>query len=230
MSATTTYVAFKSSDELHQATDGFIQRMNNGASRPEPQVIESIMRLFIAESLNAFLITPTEQANLSSGLRKIIGLTADTINKATSVVIRSTVKKLNIEQNKATAEYMDTVRIQLDDDGTHNWYVAFPLSEKMATEGRNALHLVLEGKEDEARADVIAYFHELTDLAMHWYFEQPMALLRFGPIMRKVADVGVATTRKALHSTIDRIIPKLHGEEFQVSVRYSLSLMRDHSA
>ena len=40
---TTTYVAFRSSDDLHQTTDGFIQRMRDGASKPEPKVVEKIM-------------------------------------------------------------------------------------------------------------------------------------------------------------------------------------------
>ena len=226
----TTYVAFRSSEALHTGTDGFIQRMNGGAVRPEPETIEKIMKLFIEEALQAFLITPTEQAQLSGGLKRIIQLTADTVSKATHVVIKSTAKKLDIEQNRRTAEYMETVRIQLEEDGELVWHVAFPLPPQMADKGRRALNMVLDGQEDAGRRDVIEYFHDLTDIAMVWYFERPIELLGFGPIMRKVANVGVATTRKAMHSAIDRVVPKLHGEQFQISARYALSLMRDAAA
>lgn len=228
--AETTYVAFRSSEALHQSTDGFIQRMAQGAARPEPEAIEKIMKLFIEEALHAFLIAPTEQAKLSSGLRRIITLTADTVSKATHMVVKSTVKKLDIQQNRKTAEYMDSVRIQLDVGGEPTWFVAFPIPDSMAEKGRRSLQQVLDGEEDRARAEVIEYFHELTDLAMQWYFERPIKLLGFGPIMRKVADMGVATTRKAMHTAVDKVVPKLHGEEFSISARYALSLMADGPA
>ena len=41
------HVAFRSSDILHEKTDGFIRRMHGGASRPEPKEIEAIMGIFI---------------------------------------------------------------------------------------------------------------------------------------------------------------------------------------
>lgn len=225
--AVTTYVAFRSSEALHTTTDGFITRMNNGATRTEPETMDKIMRLFIQEALQAFLLNPTEQAGLSNTLKKIISLTADTISKASHVVIKSTVKKLNLSQNQKTAEYMDSIRIQLEDAGELAWHVAFPISDEMASKGRHAMAQIIDGQEDAAREDVKAFFHELTDIAMLWYFERPMDLLGLGPIMRKVANMGIATTRKAMHSAIDRVIPKLHGEEFRISVQYSMDMMID---
>lgn len=47
------HVAFRSSDSLHRKTDGFIRRMQDGATRPEPQELEAIMSLFIDEALTA---------------------------------------------------------------------------------------------------------------------------------------------------------------------------------
>lgn len=61
---TTTYVAFRSSDDLHQTTDGFIQRMRGGASKPEPKVVEKIMTTFIDEALDAFFLQPAAMSGL----------------------------------------------------------------------------------------------------------------------------------------------------------------------
>ena len=225
MSSTTTYVAFRSSTELFELTDGFIKRMREGSRKPEPQTIERIMKLFIEEALNAFFIQPTEQAGLSGGLQRIVNLTADTIGKATHVVVKSTAKKLDIEQNRRTADYMESIRKQLDINGETLWHVAFPISDSMADKGRTGLQLAIDGDDKAAIPMMVEFFHELTDTALHWYFEEPMKLLGFGPIMRKVANVGVATTRKASHTAVDKIIPKLHGEELAVSARYSLGLL-----
>ena len=55
---TTTYVAFRSSDDLHKTTDGFIQRMRDGAGKPEPKGVEKLMTTFSDEALDAFLLQP----------------------------------------------------------------------------------------------------------------------------------------------------------------------------
>ncbi|MEE4252089.1 MAG: hypothetical protein V2I38_15990 [Alcanivoracaceae bacterium] len=221
MSDHTTWVAFRSSEMLHQTTDGFINRMRSGASRPEPETIEKIMSTFMQEVLHNFFIVPTEQAGLPSSTQKVVQFTVDTINKATHLVIKSTVRKLDIDQNRRAAEYMDTVRFKLEQDGEDIWFVAFPLNEMMAAKGRKAFELGINGQGKQALPALLEYFHQLTDIALYWYFEEPMKLLRFGPIMRKVSDVGVATTRKATHTVIDKVIPGMNEEQLVIACQYA---------
>jgi hypothetical protein len=221
MSDHTTWVAFRSSDLLHQTTDSFIKRMRGGATRPEPETIEKIMSTFMQEVLHNFFIVPTEQAGLPPSTQKIVQFTVDTINKATHLVIKSTVRKLDIDQNRRAAEYMDTVRFKLDKSGEEIWFVAFPLNDMMAAKGRKAFELGLNGQGKQALPALLEYFHQLTDIALYWYFEEPMKLLRFGPIMRKVSEVGVATTRKATHTVIDKVIPGMNDEQLAVSCQYA---------
>lgn len=221
MSDHSTWVAFRSSETLHQTTDGFIRRMRNGATRPEPETIEKIMSVFMQEVLHNFFIVPTEMAKLPASTQKIVQFTVDTINKATHLVIKSTVKKLDIDQNRRAAEYMDTVRFSLDVKGEEMWFVAFPLNEMMAAKGRKAFEMGINGDGRQAMPMLLEYFHQLTDIALYWYFEEPMKLLRFGPIMRKVADVGIATTRKATHTVIDKVIPGMSPEQLVVSCQYA---------
>ena len=63
---TITYVAFRSSDDLHQTTDGFIQRMRDGARQPEPKGVEKIITTFIDEALDAVFL---QHAALSGFVR-----------------------------------------------------------------------------------------------------------------------------------------------------------------
>jgi hypothetical protein len=221
MSDHTTWVAFRSSEMLHQTTDGFINRMRSGASRPEPETIEKIMSTFMQEVLHNFFIVPTEQAGLPSSTQKVVQFTVDTINKATHLVIKTTVRKLDIDQNRRAADYMDTVRFKLEKDGNDIWFVAFPLNEMMAAKGRKAFELGISGQGKQALPALLEYFHQLTDIALYWYFEEPMKLLRFGPIMRKVADVGIATTRKATHTVIDKVIPGMNEEQLVIACQYA---------
>jgi hypothetical protein len=222
MTEFTTYVAFTSSDKLHQLTDGFIQRMRGPDPQPEPQTIEKIMHAFLEESLQAFMVTPAQMSNLSPNLMRIIHFTTETISKASHIVVKSTVKKLNTEQTMEMAEYMDTVRAQFDG----SWYICFPISAQLAHTAQQGFHMAIDGKREQALPMMIEYFHNITDIAMLWYFEKPIKLLRLGPILGKIASAGIATSRKATHAVVDKVIPKLDTEQAKVSAEYALSLLK----
>ena len=129
------HVAFRSSDILHEKTDGFIRRMHGGASRPEPKEIEAIMGIFIDEALTAFLTRAAEAAQLSPGMMKVVRMTTQTISKTTHLVVSRSAKKLDLQQNRAAADYMDLVRQPAP--GEDFWYVAFPVDEEMAALGKS---------------------------------------------------------------------------------------------
>ena len=219
------HVAFLSSDTLHSKTDGFITRMQGGASKPEPQEIEGIMSIFIDEALQAFMVRAAEAARLSSSMFRVVNMTCQTINKASSLVIGRSAKKMDLAQNKASATYMDTVR-HPGRQG-EGWYVAFPVSESLAMKGNNLPDLCARGEFAEARRELEEYLLDVTNEAIKWYFEKPMALLGFGPVLRKLASVGLETTRKASRSLIHNVIPKLDDDQLTASSQYQASMLME---
>jgi hypothetical protein len=214
------HVAFRSSDILHEKTDGFIRRMQGDASRPEPKEIEAIMGIFIDEALTAFLTRAAEAAQLSPGMMKVVRMTTQTISKTTYLVVSRSAKKLDLQQNRAAADYMDLVRQPAP--GENFWYVAFPVDEEMAALGKSLPSLCEENPE-KARQELVRYLLALTDQAIDWYFERPMALLQFGPVLRKLASMGVETTRKASRSLINSLVPKLNAEQLKASAEFQAS-------
>jgi hypothetical protein len=151
----------------------------------------------------------------------MIRLAVETISKASHLVIKSAARKLDIDQHRRAAEYMDSVRFMKEINGKEVWFVAFPLNEAIATKGRNAFTMGINGEGKKAVPALQEYFHQLTDISLHWYFEKPMDLLRFGPIIRKLAEVGVGTTRKASHSVIDKAIPGMTDEQLAVTCQFA---------
>ena len=106
--------------------------------------------------------------------------------------------------------------------GEDFWYVAFPVDEDMAALGKSLPQLCEENPE-KARNELVRYLLALTDQAIEWYFERPMALLQFGPVLRKVASMGVETTRKASRSLINTLVPKLNAEQLKASAEFQAS-------
>lgn len=222
----TIYLAFPSSDELHALSDGFIERMKAGARKTEPETIERIMQIFIGEALQVFMLTPANQSGLSNTMSKVVNLTADTIQKAAHTVMKSTVKKLSLEQNQKVAEYMDSIRQQFMTDGEMVWHIAVPLNDQQAQSNLNALNMAIENPGDAARKQYGIFLAEITDFINRSYFEEPVHLLNFGPVLRKIAMMGIATSRKASHSAIKRIVPSLDNEKLSLSASYFKALHR----
>jgi len=226
MASDTVYIAFPSSEILHTTTDGYIRRMRESSARPDPQTLEAIMSRFVPEAIQAFFLTPTDIIGLSPGMRRIVHLTADTISRATDMVVKRTVRKLDLRQHRDAADHMDSMRLMVpDDEGNEVWYIAFPLSDELANRARSCLTQAMEGDTRGALPEFLSYLHDFTDEALHWYFEEPIKLMHFGPIMRKVAEMATETTRKASHSLIRKVFANLEHEQIIESARYMNSLM-----
>ena len=224
--SSTTYIAFVSSDKLFSTTDGFITRMNEDGARPEPQTVEAIMTDFLNEALEVYFVQPQDFLGLSSGMKRVVNMTVDTISKAATMVVKRAAKKMDLEQNREAARYMDTMRLCVTDDGgAERWYVAFPLDEGVRGKAEAAIAEIRKGHTESGRNQLTDYLLELADVGLYWYFEEPMKLLGFGPVMRRAADMGVETTRKATKSTISRIFPKLDEKQLGAAADYIESLM-----
>ncbi|WP_111656293.1 hypothetical protein [Isoalcanivorax indicus] len=219
-------IAFRSSDHLHQTTDGYIRRMARADARPEPDTLETIMEVFVDESLSAFFLQPTELVGLSPRMQRVIRVAADTISKATGMVVKRAARKLALPQHKDAADYMEQMRVMVPgSEGEERWYVAFPVPEALAGQLERARDQAEGGDTVRAAATLAAALHEITDIALHWYLAEPVRLLRFGPIMKKMAHVAMETTRKATHGVIRRVFADMEGEQVVLSTRYMAAMV-----
>jgi hypothetical protein len=222
----TTYIAFRSSQRLHETTDGFISRMAGGARTPEPKTVEAIMTDFLDEALQAFFIEPQDFLRMSSSMKRIVNMAVDTISGASRLIVKRTAKKLDIRQNREAAEYMDSMREKkTDTDGRDIWYVTFPISDAMRDRGLAAIKQAREGSPSAALEPMTAFLLELTDVGLEWYFEKPMKLMGFGPVVSKMVNVGVETTRKAAKGVVRKVFAKLEDDQVRAAADYIESLM-----
>jgi hypothetical protein len=222
------YVAFLSSDDLHQRTDEYICLMRAGG-RPNAALLGEVMNHFTRDSLNAFMLQPIEHLGISGGQRRLVEFAADTVQKSTQVVLKATLHKLDHDQHRNSAAYMDSLRLQLPhpEQADDAWFVSFEAPDDFATRARASMARARnEGPQAELR-ETIHVMKTLTDLALLNYYERPLGILRFGPIMRKITDVAVSTVRKGTHSTIESLIPKLDEDQLLKGIDYFDSLLID---
>lgn len=222
------HVAFKASEQLHTSTQEYIDLFSRPGSRPNPALLSDVMNHFTRDSLNAFMLEPVEQLGISGNQRRLVEFAVDTVQKSTQVVMKATVHKLDLEQHRNTAQYMDDMRLLLpQEDADHAWFVSFQAPEQFALRARASMARAREqGPQAELR-ETILVMKALTDLALENFYERPLTILRFGPILRKVSEVAIATVRKGTHSTIENLLPKLNEEQLVKGIDYFDSLLVD---
>ncbi|MFZ5723556.1 MAG: hypothetical protein ACOY33_07825 [Pseudomonadota bacterium] len=222
------HVAFRASAPLTASTQEYIELLGNPRNRPNPALLADVMNHFTRDSIDAFMLAPVEQLGITGGQRRLVEFVAETVHKSTQVVMKATVNKLDHDQHRRCAEYMDAMRLLLPhEEGDGHWYVSFPAPAAFAQRARTSMHRArTHGPKGELQ-ETMSVMKALTDLAIENYYERPLALLRFGPILSKVSDVAIGAVRKGSHSTIDNLFPKLSEEQLAKGVDYFDALLID---
>lgn len=223
------HVAFRASPELTAATQQYIERLSAPNCRPEPQLLAEVMDRFTHDSVHALITDPLDRLGVHGTQRRVADFVAETVEKSTHVVMKATVNKLDLDQHKRCAEYMDAMRLKLPVAGKADgeWYVAFPAPQAFADRARASMNRSRTvGPRGEVN-ETSEIMKTLTDLAIDNYYERPIALLKFGMILRKVTQVAISGVHKASHSAINHLFPKLTDEQLIKGVDYFDGLLID---
>lgn len=221
MSDTGYYLAYPASDKLRDDAAELVESVRIDKPKKNPELLTSVLTLFTEESLDIYMLDIMDVTGLSGGRRKMIEMAANTIKKTTQSVLKRVVKKLDLTQTIAMAEYIDTTRLPLVRDNTHEvWYVAVPIEESLYNKIIAGHDLFREKGVDEAMPTLITNVRELIDHAMDFYIEKPLEILQLGPILNKIVRVALDTSLKLIHSTIDKVFAKLSQEEMEKTIEY----------
>lgn len=223
-----TRIGYRASEQMHELSYGFIERMEGGATRPEPDTVRRMITGLMNETLDAYMMTPARELGLDPRLQRMVKFTGNAVVKAGGMAISRTTKKMSLEQNIAAAEYMDSLRLLYEEDGMLVTYCAFPMDDRMIALGRTALPLAMEQKLSARNKELTEYLMVLFENAARWYVDEPVRLMKFRPIMGKVVSVASDAIMHAVKSGIREIVPRLSAQEAANYAEYLTTLMIDH--
>lgn len=217
----THFMAFAVTERLHRNAEDFIQRFvyaNQPGDRSHA-LLQDVMDEFVSECLRIYFVETGAKAGLSPTTRKIVDSTVSAIRKTVNFVLGKIVYKLDRQQMKEVALYMDSVMQRERGNLSVQAWIAFPLSTPWVTNFRE-----LSGQVDRASSvpDVLALisaFNELSDTAMAHFFEAPLKVLALGPILRRMAEMGIDTTRAATRTLLKQIFKTMTLEQIRDVLR-----------
>ena len=221
------HISFRASEALHTSTQEYIDLMGR-SSKPNPALLAEVMNHFTRDSLDAFMLAPMEELGITGSQRRLVEFAADTVQKSSQLVLKATVNKLDHDQHRKSAEFMDSMRLLLPHEGEDNvWFVSFEAPAEFSARARASMARARSAGPQAELQETILVMKGLTDLALENYYQRPVAILKFGPILRKVTEVAISTVRKGTHSTIDGLLPKLSEEQLLKGINYFDSLLID---
>ncbi|MGB0922391.1 MAG: hypothetical protein ACPG06_01205 [Alphaproteobacteria bacterium] len=211
--AQATRMGYRSSDHMHDLGDGFIERMQGGATKPEPKVVAELITGLMNETLDAYITRPATELSLRPHILRSAMFAVNAVKKTGNVVIGRVTKKMSIEQNRGAADYMDSLRVLFNEDDELVTYVGFPIDAELKGLAQTALPLAMEQELSAHNRELADFLAVMFDNAAFYYLDQPIGLMKFGPLMGKIVHVGADAIKGALRSAIRDIVPKLNAEE-----------------
>lgn len=217
------YIRYRASRELDQLVQNYIAQMESPQPRPNEQMLLEIMERFVNESVDTFVSQPAAQLQLRPTFLKMIESLVSLVRKSSMMLVTKVAKKMSLEDHRNAAHYMKSVRMPLEEaNGEVCGYIAFPIHADQARLGWETRDRMLNGsaKDPAALKDGVRFLHSVIDVANLWIFEQPMEILKLGAIMRTLALTTVSTVKKATHSLIDTLVPKISEEQVRTAANY----------
>lgn len=217
----THFMAFAVTDRLHRNSEDFIQRFvyNNQPGERPHALLQDVMDEFIYECLRVYFIETCAKAGLSPTSRKIVDSTVAAIRKTVGFVLGKIVQKLDRMQMREIALYMDSVMQRERGNLAIPAWIAFPLPHHWVENYRQWVRHTEQSSTSPEVQPLIEAFNELTDMAIKHFFEAPLQALALGQILRRMAEMGIDTTRAATRTLLKQIFKTMTLEQTREVLR-----------
>lgn len=220
------YLGFAATPALRRDAETFILHIHKGFAASQQGLLQQVLDGFINQCLETFFITPGEVAGLSPMGRKILTTAVATIRKTVQMVVGRIVRKLSNREMQPLARFIDEVLFRNPDQPGQPAFIAFELEADLAGRFRQ-LQVSCQGAGPVPQAAVVAIFQSVAAEAISSLFEEPVRSLHLGPVLNRVALMGIDTTRSVVGSLIRRIFSTLDDAQIRAVLDYFCGMILD---
>lgn len=210
---------FEASASLRNNAELFIQNIHKGERSPQNGLLQHVLNEFVAQCLDTYFIVPSERIGLGAMGRKIVVTAVATLRKTIQMVIGRIIRKLNNRDMRSLAEFMDAVMLRDHASLRGVTFVAFPL-EPQTVEQFNRMRQQTHSGQSEISSQLIESFQAIADEAVTYFFAEPIDGLRLGPVLNKLAQMGIDSSRSVISGMIRRIFSTMTPQQMTDTVEY----------
>jgi len=212
------FMAFEASPSLRHNAESFIQYIHQGDRTPQHDLLQRVLDEFVLQCLETYFSAPAQRAGLGPMGRKIVVTAVATLRKTIQMVVGRIIRKLHNRDMQPLAEFIDGVLLRSRAGRQTTAFVAFPLDLDTVQQLRA---LQLQSRSAGSRTDdLVASFQGMADEAVTYFFADPVASLRLGPVLAKMAQLGIESSRSVIGSLIRRIFSTMTSQQLADTLDY----------
>lgn len=213
------YVSFAATASLRQDAEAFIANIQSGERASQSMLLQQVLDAFVNECLQVFFLTPADVVGLSPIGRKLLTTAIATIRKTLQMVLGRITRKLSNRDMRPLALFMDEVMVRDRRNPNGPAFITFELEDNLGEELQQMQQSFRDGCPGATEKMIIA-FQTMANDAIVEIFAEPVAMLNLGPVLRKLAEMGIDTTRSVTLGLIRRLFGTLSNEQLAAVLDY----------
>ena len=225
------FMSFEATASLRRDAEAFISHIQKGDSAPQNALLQRVLDAFITQCLDTYCVTPVEVVGLSPIGRKIVITAVATVRKTAQLVVGRIIRKLSNRDMQPLAEYMDEVMVRDRCNPAGIAWVAFPLDGALVEQFRAMQRQAHSSVAPQDSIILVKPFQVIADEAISYLFQEPVDMLRLGPVLSRMAQLGIDSTRTVIAGMINRTFSTMEPSQVAATLDYFCGLIGDgHSA
>ncbi|HVK99874.1 MAG TPA: hypothetical protein VM553_08680 [Dongiaceae bacterium] len=213
------YMSFEATATLRRDAETFIENIHRGERASQSLLLQQVLDAFVNECLQVFFLTPADVVGLSPLGRKLLTTAIATIRKTLQMVLGRITRKLSNRDMRPLALFMDEVMVRDRKNSGGPALITFELEDNLGEELQQMQQAFRDGCPGATETMIIA-FQTMANDAIVEIFAEPVAMLNLGPVLRKLADMGIDTTRSVTLGLIRRLFGTLSGDQLAAVLDY----------
>lgn len=225
MSSGAYYSVFEASESLAGLHAQFAQNLASGTNESQAPLLYQVLSLFLEECLDAFFLKPVEKFRLNGVGKKIVLGGVAAIQKTVDFALKKIIFKLENHDLKTISLHIEGL-IQRPADENEAVWVAVPLNPDLHQRLMGAISDGRTKGASSVEAQFTAALCDLVDVSLKHYFEIPIASLKMGFMMEKMAWMANDTVKSGAKAVIRKVTPTMNDREMEFFFQFAESLVK----
>lgn len=220
------FLGIPNSDSMRERVGVFLANMRVGEKADQIPLLASILEDFLDEAIDTLVIGLIDAMQLHGVARKVVDVTVSTTRTTCHMLSKRVLRKMKNEDVKTLADYMEELRYLTDNgEGGLRSYTAIPIRQEVIND-IDSVHEIIKAEAPTAHLPAIEKNTlALLDAAVEALYHRTMQTLKFGPIARKLVEMGYVAVSSGAHSMIKHVLPSLSDEQIRGGVNFFFGLL-----
>lgn len=213
--ATKYYLGFKASESLHQCADEVLENRANQSVKPYAPMMNELVKYFVPELLDSFLIQTADAVGLSPRASKIVHGAADTIGKASSVLVGKLLAKRSNDELEGMVSFVDETYLRAATCSNGANSVGCEIDKDLYDQMKRLVADVQAGKTQEVMPELHDVMIKTVDVVLDGFMLKAISLLKINFVLRKICDATIITCRGAGHMVVNKVFKSLDDDQMK---------------